>query len=352
MLVFVVFLGYIFGFLIGAIYVNFILHITDNYILMILWGGLIGGIFAVAAATLYWLLLNPAIKAVIKASRTGFLIVALGKDRKVRLLPGESDGFILKPKDKRYRRYRWGTDGESLHPVHDGRGLQLAIAYMGASHAVDGTMAAAATKFAEMGFETIDDLKTATELPSIEAVDRRINELQEYMEKIAEMDSKDVEEKLGEDKNMLLAKLKAELERLARIREIVAKHGGGGDISVNIDGTIVRANDVIRYFAWKTDPALVEKIITAETNAAYARTGRWSVVAPYLGLIAMGIIGGLIILGAIYLIGHGHGAPSVVPHVVQNITHTVAHTPPANTTTTPPPPTMTTTVYTTVIPGG
>ena len=349
MLPVIIILAYAFGFMIGYVYAWYVHAPT---MLMVSLGGLIGGVFAVAAGFLAWyLVLNPAVRAVIRASRTGFLVVAIGKDRKVRLLPADSDGFILKPVDRKYGRYRWGTDGESLHPVHDGRGLQLAIAYMGASHAVDGTMAAAATKFAEMGFETIDDLKTAVELPSVEAVEGKMHEIREYMDQVARMDDKEVLEKLGEEKSVLLARLRAELDRLARIRDVVARHGGGGNLAVNIDGTIVRASDVIRYFAWKTDPALVEKIITAETNAAYARTGRWSVVAPYLGLIAMGIIGGLIILGAIYLLGHGHGgvAHSVVPHV-QNVTHTVVHPPPANTTTTPPP--MTTTVYTTVIPGG
>jgi len=292
------------------------LGITDMVLMAMAFGGVGAGVLVAAG----WAATPPAVRRLVHAWKRGYLVVAIGKDRKAHLLPAESDGYLLKPVDEKYGKYRWATDGESLHPVHQGKGLQLAIAYMGASHVIDGVMAAAATRYAELGYETIDDLKTAVELPSKEAVEEEIGRIEDAIATVENMSEEEVEEKYGAPKEQVLGRLTAELRRLERIRDIAEKHGGGPP-ALNLGGVLVRAADVIKYFAWRTDPNIVDRIVLAETNALLARIGKWRQYAPYMALIAITAIAVIGVLAAVHMLTGG-GQPGALP-VAQNVSSVV-----------------------------
>ncbi|HID41560.1 MAG TPA: hypothetical protein EYP33_05335, partial [Pyrodictium sp.] len=134
-------------------------------------GGLVGWL----AGLIYWeASVPPALKQALQAARTGFLIIALGSDKKIRLLPGFSDGFVVRPLPKPYRdKYVWAADGESAYPVHRGKGMQAIITYLAYPFPVEVRKAAAVSKFREKGFNSLGDLKAAVELPSPEDLERR-----------------------------------------------------------------------------------------------------------------------------------------------------------------------------------
>ena len=111
-------------------------YLTGNQMLAVMYGLSVGGVLGVIAGVGYWLLRVPlAVKDVLKAYHDGILIVAIGQDKKMRLLPGRSDGFVIRPTIKPYKdKYAWAADGESAYPVEVGKGMQGVIAYMGYPH--------------------------------------------------------------------------------------------------------------------------------------------------------------------------------------------------------------------------
>lgn len=312
----VLLVGYAVGAALGVIivltaeYVG--LHLTTLGIFGVITG--LAGLASVFAGFLYWGIVPEAIRNLVRAWKKGFVVIAIGKDKKAYILPAESDGYLLKPIDSKYQKYRWATDGESLHPVHNGKGLQLAIAYMGASHVVDGVMAAAATAYSQAGYETIDDLKTAEELPDPKLVEQEIERLTSLLSQIRNMDEDDVAERYGERKDILMAKINAEIRRLERIHELAVKHSGGPPV-LNLGGLIIRAADVIKYFAWRTDPNLVDRIAIAETNAVLSRIGKLRQYAPYMALIVVSSVAVIAVLVVVHMLTGGTPEPSVAQQI-------------------------------------
>jgi len=120
----------------------------------------------------------------VEAWRSGFLIVAIGSDKKARLLPGYSDGFVVRPKSRPYRdKYVWAADGESTYPVHGGKGMQALVTFMGYPFPLEVKKATAISMFGEKGFKSIEDLKTAVELPTLQEVEGGSRSLRSYVPK-------------------------------------------------------------------------------------------------------------------------------------------------------------------------
>lgn len=307
-------LGYLFGFAIGII-INYLMHGGD--MMMLLLGFSFGGLISTVMVAGYWSLLPRAVKNVIDAYRTGILIVAIGADKKARLIPGITDGFVIRPKIKPYKdKYAWAADGESGYPVNAGKGMQAIVTYMGYPYPLEARKAAAISKFREKGFKSLEELKTATELPSLEEVDRRIEELRGFEETVANMDEKDVEKRFGVAKEQVLAEVRAELARLERVRELVEKHGGGASLTVNVDGATVRAQDLISYLVWRHHPAELHRIVKAETNAILSRMNALDWLKQLMPVIIVTGMMVLAILAAIYMLGHGGGAQPAPTRVI------------------------------------
>ncbi len=289
-----------FGFLLGAVAAGGILYALQpqrpDLALLAALGG--GGLLGWLLGLLYWEAgVPPALKQALQAARTGILIVALGADKKVRLLPGRSDGFVVRPLPRPYsERYAWAADGESAYPVHGGKGMQAIITFMGYPFPLEVRKAAAISKFREKGFRSLEDLKLAVELPSPEEVEERLERLAQLRAQVERMSDEEVERLYGEGKERVLAEIAREEERLRRVKELVERYGGGPGLSVNVDGALVRASDLISYLVWRHHPAEVERIIKAETNAVLAKLRTLDWLRPWIPII---ILVGIIVLGII-----------------------------------------------------
>ncbi|BAA79810.1 hypothetical protein APE_0830 [Aeropyrum pernix spindle-shaped virus 1] len=264
----------------------------------------------------YWSFgVPPAFKQAMRAARTGFLIVAVGADKKARLLPGFSDGFVVRPAPRPYRdKYAWAADGESSYPIHGGRGTQLLVTFMGYPFPLEAGKAAAVSKFRERGFRSIEDLKTAVELPTVEEIEARMRELEAARASIEKMDEGEVRRLYGEDKRQLLAEVDRELERLERVRELVKEYGGGSSLTVNVDGATVRASDLISYLVWRHHPSEIDRIVKAETNAVLSRLSAVDWLRQLLPVI---IVTGMFVLGIIVVVYmlKGGGPPAPVESI-------------------------------------
>ncbi len=291
-------------------------YLTGNQMLAVMYGLSVGGVLGVIAGVGYWLLRVPlAVKDVLKAYHDGILIVAIGQDKKMRLLPGRSDGFVIRPTIKPYKdKYAWAADGESAYPVEVGKGMQGVIAYMGYPHPLAADMAAAITRFTEAGFTNPEDLKLATELPEPEAVLQRIRELEELLEEVKGKEGEEVEREFGAPKEEVLAEIAGRLNRYRKLLELVKKHGGGPNLAARVDGTLIRARDLINYLVWRHHPAELERIIKAETNAIISKMKRWDWLKPYIFAVIVGAMAIIGILAAIHMLGSGT-PPSPPPTV-------------------------------------
>ena len=301
------FLAGILGFLIGF---TPVMLYTNVLWFSLLIGVALAGVFASITAGAVWMLLPPAIRNIAMSWKTGFLIIGVGSDKKLRLIPAYSDGFIIRPKLKPYsEKYRWAADGESAYPIHQGKGTQAIIAFMGYSFPLAADKAAAITKFREKGYDNLEELKTAVELPSIQDVERRITALQTLRQQVEGMDDQAVEERYGTSKQDVLGEIDAQLRRLEKVKRLVQEYGGGQDLKVDIDGATVRARDLINYLVWRHHPAELDRIIKSETNALLSRMNTFDLMKQFMPLI---VIAGLVIigvLGAVYLVTHGSPAP-------------------------------------------
>lgn len=301
-------LGYILGGAVGWL-VAYILY-PSSHLIQLLAAGFLGGTVGTVASAVVWFMLPPAVRVAARASKTGVLIVAVGLDKKLRLLPGKTDGFVIRPVDKPYRdKYVWAADGESAYPVHRGKGIQAIITFMGYPFPLEVRKAAAVGRFREKGFKSIEDLKTAVELPSAEEVEARIRELKETRASVESMDEGEVERIYNTGKDQLLAEIGKEIERLERVRELVRQYGGGGSLAVNVDGATVKASDLISYLVWRHHPAELERIVKAETNAVLARMSAIDWIKQLMPVIILSGMMVLAVLAAIYMLSHG-GAPA------------------------------------------
>ena len=300
-------LAYVVGAALGFIASS--LLFPGNTLTAILVGGALGGLVSLAAGVGYWYTLPGAARSVVDAARSGVLIVAVGADKKLRLLPGRTDGFVIRPRVKPYsEKYAWAADGESAYPVHRGKGMQAIVTYMGYPFPLEVRKAAAISKFREKGFRSLEDLKAAVELPSPGEVEERIRELEGLRSTIESMSEEEVEKTYGAGKQQVLAEVDSELERLRRVRELVEKYGGGPSLTVNVDGATVRASDLISYLVWRHHPAELERIVKAETNAVLARMNAIDWIKQLMPVIIVAGMMVLAVLAAIYMLSHG-GAP-------------------------------------------
>ena len=303
-------LSYALGAALGGIAGVFIYSSLYGALLL---GGVLGGLTSLLVTLGYWYSIVPsAVRQVLAAVRSGVLIVAIGADKKLRLLPGKSDGFVVRPASKPYRdRYVWAADGESAYPVHAGKGMQAIVTFMGYPFPLEVRKAAAISRFREKGFESIEDLKLAVELPSPGEVEERIRRLEELRAKIESMEDSEVKRAYGVGKEEALAEIDSELERLARVRELVEKHGGGPGLSACVDGATVRASDLINYLVWRHHPAELERILKSENNAFIARMTPVEWLKQLMPVIIVAGMMVLAILAAIYMLSHG-GPPQPV----------------------------------------
>ena len=286
-------------------------YLTGSEMLSIMYGLSLGGIVAVVAGIGYWVFRVPlAVRDVLKAYQDGILVVAVGQDKKMRLLPARSDGFVIRPTVKPYKeKYTWAADGESAYPVSAGKGMQGVIAYMGYPHPLAADKAAAITKFNEMGFTNLEDLKLATELPDKNSLVRRISELEAILSQVKEKSDEEVEQQFGAPKQEVVNEIVAQLTRYKKVLELVERHGGGPNLAVRVDGTLVRARDLINYLVWRHHPAELERIIKAETNAILSKMGKWDWLKPYIVAIVVGAMAIIGILAAIHMLNSGAPMP-------------------------------------------
>lgn len=280
----------------------------------------LAGLAGFTAMLAYYISLPLAVRDVIRARSTGMLLVAIGQDKKLRLLPARSDGFVIRPVDKPYReKYEFAADGEATYPVHKGKGLQAAIVYMGYPFTLAGDKLAAISRFREMGFRDLDELKTALELYESGRVEERIRQLEELREQLAGMSDGEVREHFdGASREDVLHQIDRELDELRRLEQLVRDAGGVDKLKAYIDGAVVRARDLVNYLVWRHHPSELRRIIISETNAALARFGMADWLKQWLPFI---IITGIVVIGLVAAIKILYGPPEVQV-IVPNATAT------------------------------
>ncbi len=282
-----------------------------------------GGLIAWLATVASYLSLPKAFRNLVKAKSTGLLLIAIGQDKKIRLLPAKSDGFVVRPLEKPYsEKYEFSSDGEGVYPVHQGKGVQAAVVYMGYPFTLAGDKMAAISKFREMGFKTIDDLKLAVELYESGEVEGRIRQLEDLKSQLAAMSDADVQKQFNASREEVLQEVEAELERLRNIKRVVEESGGPSKLRAYIDGAVVKARDLVNYLVWRHHPSELRRIIISETNAYVSRLTPLDWIKQWAPLL---ILAGIIIIGLVAALNILSGPPEVNVIVPQNLTQP-AHT--------------------------
>jgi len=248
----------------------------------------IGGVAAALIPMVYEVLwLPPALRDLIKAWRTtGYVLIAIGLDGKLRFIPAKSDGHFITPTVKPYsEKYLFVADGESVYSVNKGKGLRAAIVFMKYPYTLAADKMAAISVFSRR-FRSIEDLherlqawKELQRLGGREEVERLLEELASRIER-----AKDEEKE----------KLQKQYEYLVYLLER-APHSED-ELIADLGGVVVRASDLVNYLVWKHHPADLKKIVNAETAALLEkmREGpewrRWLPMIVVSAMVIMGVL--------------------------------------------------------------
>ena len=307
----------------------------------------VGGVLGVFLSTISYFMIPAGIRNILRSVETGFLLVAMGSDNKVRFLPAVSDGFVLRPIDEPYKsKYVFAADGESTMVLHNGGGVQTALVYMGYMFPIKGSYAAAVMDFVKKGFKDVNELKTAVELARAGTIDDEIERLKNLLEEIKEASEEEIYEAYNISKEDMISRIVNEIAFLEGVKKAVEEVGSPDRLVAIAENTVIKAKDLIRYLFWKHHPTDVQRIIDAEVMALMSRLPSWERVKRMIPWLLL--IGIIVIIAAIAyaIISGGGGGPASIP---TGPLPTPEITPP-NATTTPIPTATTTTppVYTTV----
>lgn len=307
-------------------------HVTVGSILQLMLIGVsdmllftaVGLCFAYVTMVLRFYMIPRAIRNIELARQgSGFLIIALGTDGKLRFIPARTDGHFAYPTVKPYsEKYVFVVDPEAVNEVHQGKGLRASLVFMKYPFTLPPKVLAAIKVFRELGFETIHDLFRAVKLVNkggSTAVQQEISELKKTKEFIENASDKElVEHGLDPDKRSLyIAQLEEEIQRLEKLAKMNLDELKG-KLRPEIFGIPISAVDLINYLVWRHHPADLRKIITAEVAAAMEKAKetwladwfkKWLPIIVVTGIIVMGII---IVAGMVLSGGH--------PQIPLNIT--------------------------------
>lgn len=277
----------------------------------------LGGLVGVSVALGLEQVMPGFILDVIDSARTGFLLLLVGADGKVRLMPGVSDGHFITPSRKPYKeKYVFAADGQSVMPIHKGKGVRAVLAYMKYPFTLDPRMTAAISVFRQR-FKTIDDLFAAAKaweelerLGGRGAAEKQLAELQGELDALMNMSVEELKQRRIEDPEKAAAELRGAIDYLERVLKLAPR--SREELEAKLGGVTIKASDLIDYLVWRHHPADLKKIINAEQASLMEKVKedwmrdwvkKWLPIIVIIGLVVMGV------LGVIYMGMHGGGAP-------------------------------------------
>lgn len=263
----------------------------------------LGGVLALVFTFVGEALLPGFVYDLVRAVKTGFLLILMGSDGKVRLLPASSDGHFVYPEKKPYsEKYVFAADARGVMSVHNGKGVRAVLSFAKYPFTLDPSMAAAITAFRRR-YSTIDDLFAALRAYSeIErmggrsAVEAELDELRKALDMVNEASDEELEKMGVKNRAAVAEQISSRIRYLEGLLEAAPR--SREELEARLGTVTISASDLVDYLVWRHHPADLKKIINAETAAAMEKVReswfqdwwrKWLPIIVIVGLVVMGV---------------------------------------------------------------